>query len=105
MGPGIRHLPLIGRQADGTSARLLAVDPRTPLPEHGHGGNEYTIVLQGGFADETGTYTQGDVAELDENVTHRPVVGNEPCLCLVVTGAPLRFTQALPRLLQPLFGL
>ncbi|MEL0007354.1 MAG: ChrR family anti-sigma-E factor, partial [Luminiphilus sp.] len=30
------------------------------IPEHTHGGSEMTLVLQGGFADESGEYHPGD---------------------------------------------
>lgn len=75
------------------------------MPEHGHGGDEMTLVLAGAYKDELGLFGVGDIADLDEHVEHQPVVAsNEPCVCLVATQAPTRFRSLLMRLLQPVFG-
>ena len=36
-------------------------------------GTELTLVLAGGFSDETGHFLRGDLAEADASVDHRPV--------------------------------
>lgn len=85
----------------GYKTRLLRIRPGTVLPTHTHKGNEYTIVLAGGFSDQDGHYLRGDVAVADSTVTHRPVadpVGE--CLCLAVTDGPLRLTGPVGRLLN-----
>jgi putative transcriptional regulator len=74
------------------------------VPDHGHNGIEMTLVLQGSFADETGTFGVGDLEVADEELEHTPVAGEGlPCICLAATDAPLRFRTLMPRLLQPLF--
>jgi len=41
---------------------LLRLKPGRGLPMHRHVGAEYTVVLQGGYADSTGNYGVGDFA-------------------------------------------
>ena len=41
---------------------LLRLEAGHSLPEHKHAGYEYTVVLQGGYTDETGNYGVGDFA-------------------------------------------
>jgi putative transcriptional regulator len=94
--PGIRQIDLRLRRRGGESLRLLRIAPGSAMPQHGHNGTELTLVLAGSFADETGRFTRGDVAEVDEDVQHRPVVdGSEECICLIATDAPLRFGGGL----------
>lgn len=86
------------------SLRLLSIPADQAVPEHSHGGLELTLVLAGAFADATGTYRAGDVEVADDTLEHIPrTLGEEPCLCLAATDAPLRFRGVIPRLLQPLF--
>jgi len=86
------------------SVRLLHIPAGQAMPDHGHNGLEMTLVLQGSFSDETGTYGVGDIQVADDELEHTPVAGaGEPCICLAVTDAPLRFNAMIPRLLQPLF--
>ncbi|WP_404379105.1 ChrR family anti-sigma-E factor [Caenispirillum salinarum] len=104
MGPAVKGLDL---PVSGTSkARLFRIKPGAAMPQHSHNGPEYTMVLAGGFSDEMGSFVRGDVACADESMLHQPVADEgEPCLCLAVTDAPLRFTGMVPRLFQPFFGI
>lgn len=57
---------------------------RKMLP-HTHDGVEVTLVLEGGYRDETGAYAAGDVAMLGADVEHQPAVDpDRDCLCLTV---------------------
>jgi len=86
--------------------RLMKVAPGMALPEHGHTGQEMTLVLRGSFTDALGTYRTGDVADIDESVEHSPVACPKAgCICLVATDGKLRFKSVFGRLLRPLFGL
>ncbi len=86
------------------SARLLYIPPGQGVPDHGHNGLELTLVLQGSFTDETGSFGTGDLEIADQTLDHTPVAGPDaPCICLAATDAPLRFRAFMPRLLQPLF--
>jgi putative transcriptional regulator len=94
--PGIRHVNLLPRDAKGANLRLLRIAPGSAMPHHGHNGTELTLVLEGSFADEIGRFTRGDVAEVDVEIEHRPVVDSaEACVCLIATDAPLRFGGGL----------
>jgi putative transcriptional regulator len=101
LGPGIRDhlLPLKG----AGKLRLLRVAPKHHVPEHGHGGAELTLVLRGSFHDETGRYLRGDVADLDEDVAHHPLIdGDVDCICLVASEAPEQFHGLLAQQWQRL---
>ena len=76
------------------------------IPEHNHGGSEMTLVLQGGFADDSGVYHPGDFVYRQATDTHAPVaIDGEDCICLAVLDAPLHFTQWQHRWLNPLLRL
>ena len=102
LGAGIRQQVL---SADETgSLRLLFIPPGKAVPEHGHGGMELTLVLQGAFSDAEGAFGRGDVETAYADLEHQPVAEpGEPCICLAATDAPLRFLSLVPRLLQPMF--
>jgi putative transcriptional regulator len=103
LGPGVAHFRLPTRSGD---LRLLKVAPGRRMPEHGHGGTELTLLLRGSYSDETGSYYQGDIADLDEDVTHRPVASPfDGCICLIAWERPARFKSLLPRMVQPLTGM
>lgn len=86
--------------------RLMRIAPGRAMPEHGHGGEEMTMILSGAYNDSIGRFARGDVADLDEMVEHRPVVEqDEPCVCLVATEAPTRFKSTIARILQPMLGI
>ena len=102
LGGGIRQ-QILCDDRDG-SLRLLYIPAGRAVPEHGHGGLELTLVLQGSFSDSLGRFGRGDVEYAHDDVDHQPVAEpGEDCICLAATDAPLRFRAWLPRLLQPLF--
>lgn len=102
LGAGIRQC-ILSEGPDG-SLRLLYIPPGQAVPDHGHGGLEMTLVLQGSFHDETGQFGVGDIEIAAEDLEHTPIAGQGlPCICLAATDAPLRFRSWLPRLLQPVF--
>jgi putative transcriptional regulator len=105
IGLGIRLMPLAPRDASGTRLDLIRVAPGTALPQHAHTGPESTCVLQGAFADETGEYHVGDIAEGDVGLDHRPAaLAGGDCICLIATTGYLRADSLVVRLLQPIFG-
>ncbi|WGP00057.1 ChrR family anti-sigma-E factor [Saccharophagus degradans] len=72
------------------------------VAEHDHGGTEITVVLEGSFSDELGTYTVGDYIEKQPGDIHRPMATqNEDCLCLSVSEAPVKITGLLGKLINP----
>lgn len=102
LGMGVRQ-DILSANREG-SVRLFFIPPGQAVPNHSHNGLELTLVLQGSFSDETGSFGVGDLEIGDEHLHHTPTADpGDPCICLAATDAPLRFNAFLPRLLQPLF--
>lgn len=99
--PGVQEA-FIATSPDGPTASLLRIQAGRAVPRHTHHGEEYTMVLSGGFTDHLGSFRRGDVAITDDTVQHRPVADLDgDCLCLAVTDAPLRFAGPLGWLINP----
>jgi putative transcriptional regulator len=104
--PGIATFEIPLSTKSNSHLQLLRIGKGRSMPEHGHGGEELTVMLRGSYSDHTGRYTKGDVADLDEDIEHQPVVdSDEDCICLVATEAPTRFTSVWARLAQPFIGI
>jgi putative transcriptional regulator len=104
--PGVQMVELPLKHKDHGKLLLMRIAPGKSLPEHGHGGEEITMILSGAYTDKFGRFAAGDVADLDEHVDHKPIVeAGEACICLVATEAPTRFKSLPARLLQPLIGI
>jgi putative transcriptional regulator len=104
--PGIAKVDLPLSPGSRTHLQLLKIAPGKTMPEHGHGGEELTLVLKGSYSDHTGRYIKGDVADLDVDVEHEPRVdSDEECICLIATEAPTRFKSIWARLAQPFVGI
>lgn len=100
VGGGVRQAILPTSSA--ASARLLHIPAGVAVPDHGHRGTELTLVLQGAFSDEHDRFARGDIEIADEDVHHTPVAeGEQDCICLAATDAPLKFRALIPRLAQP----
>ncbi len=104
--PGLALFDLPVSNASSGKLFLMRIAPGMAMPEHGHGGEEITLILSGAYNDRFGRFAQGDVADLDESIEHQPVVETgAACICLVATEAPTRFKSWPARLLQPLIGI
>ncbi|MFT3673407.1 ChrR family anti-sigma-E factor [Aestuariivirga sp.] len=104
--PGIAKFDIPLSPGSRTHLQLLRIAPGKTLPDHGHGGEELTLILRGSYSDHTGRYLAGDVADLDEDTEHAPRVDSEvECICLVATEAPTRFKSFWARLAQPFVGI
>ncbi len=105
LGMGAYQIPI--QLADtSTIARLLRIPAGKPVPEHGHAGQELTLVLAGSFRDGSDVFARGDLEEADASLTHQPLASEgEDCICLAVTDAPLKFKSWLVRLIQPVLGI
>lgn len=91
-GPGLRSVALPVPTGKGGMVSLLRIEPGQAMPIHTHRGEEMTLVLSGGFTDETGRFTRGDVEVAGGDVEHQPVaMADQACICLAVTDAPLLF--------------
>lgn len=102
MGLGLKRLKLdVGSAMEVELYRIAA---GSKIPRHSHGGNEYTMVLCGGFTDERGNYGPGDVCVNGPADTHQPVADDdEVCYALAVRDGGLRFTGILG-MVQKLVG-
>ena len=105
LAPGSHHLALT-QPGSSTRVFLLKVQPGMPVPEHGHRGQELTLVLSGAFDDRHLHFGRGDVQEADPELEHQPIAAaGEACVCLVVVDQRLRFRTWAARLLQPFIGI
>jgi len=80
----------------GVDARLFKIRPGAEIPHHDHIGQELTLVLQGGFSDENGTYHRGDVCVGETGEPHTPIgLPGEACVCYAVSLGGYRFKNPL----------
>jgi putative transcriptional regulator len=93
----------IGLHGDTHRVSLLRLEPGKGLPVHRHVADEFTIVLQGGYTDNTGNYGIGDFAVGPGPAEHEPIADpGEPCIALIVVEKPIVLTGVWGRLLNPL---
>lgn len=98
IGPGMRYSMIEIPHAAPSSVFLLKIAPGRTLPQHSHGGCEFTQVLRGAFHDGRARFDAGDFDETDPHVTHQPVVtADGECICLAYLEAPLRFESWVAR--------
>jgi putative transcriptional regulator len=85
---------------------LLHIRAGGEIPAHAHHGSEMTLVLQGGFEDQSGIYGPGDFLFRSGDECHAPrAFADEDCICLAVLDAPLRFTSWKYRWMNPFLRL
>jgi putative transcriptional regulator len=104
--PGWRRLPGgYGMKkvacADGKDGRvwLLKAPGGKGLLRHRHKGDEWTVVMQGAFSDDTGHYGVGDFAQLPDGYEHRPMAqGAQDCVCLIMIRNAPHYTTMTGRL-------
>lgn len=101
-GPGIQRLTLdTGSDAE---TEIYRIEGGTSVPRHSHEGSEFTLVVSGGFTDETGSYGPGDLCVKGPADTHQPVADDgEVCITLAVRDGGLKFT-GLMGIIQKLVG-
>lgn len=104
-GLGVQQARL-SRTTDGRRLYLLKARPGTPLPRHSHRGQEWTLLLAGGYKSGPDQYVAGDLHQEDEACTHDLRIDTDgPCIALIADEGRLRFPNPLLRLLQPFVGL
>lgn len=105
IGLGLWVLPIPLSEGVVGKLTLVKVAPGVAIPEHGHSGSELTIILDGAYTDELGTFKVGDVADIDDTVEHRPVAhSDQGCICLTATEGRSQFKGLMARLIAPLAG-
>ena len=106
LGPGVWHYRLALSDGVQGDLRLLKISAGRAMPDHGHGGGELTLVLDGAYADQTGEYRAGDIQDVDESIEHTPMADpNMGCICLIASEQPARFKGWIGKLLQPFTGM
>ncbi len=101
VSPDISSVELC-RDSNGAKVELLKIKPGGSATTHTHLGDEYTVILEGSFSDESGLYSRGDFLVRDESDQHTPVATQDrECICLAVTEGPIQFTGLFSRLLNP----
>jgi putative transcriptional regulator len=82
---------------------LLRLHPGQGLPVHHHAGSEFTVVLQGGYTDNTGNYGVGDFAVGPGTADHEPIADpGEPCIALIALERPIVLSGSWSWLFNPL---
>jgi len=105
MGPGMSHARLWNGPND-ERLWLLKARGGVVVPEHGHNGDEWTLILKGSYRTELGQFGIGDMDVAGEDIVHQPLIdAGEECVCLVLTEGPIRLQGLVSRLMQPLIGL
>ncbi len=106
LAPGVQHIPL-SLSVGGVRARVVKFKPGFTIPEHSHTGLEMVLVLDGELAD-TATreiFRTGDSSRREEGNTHsQHVTSRDPCVCLVVSTAPIVPTSMWGKVLKMLTG-
>jgi putative transcriptional regulator len=106
LGFGVWHLPLPLSPAAKGDLRLIKVAAGHAMPEHGHGGAELTLILEGSYSDTIGHFGVGDLADLDQDVEHSPVADKKTgCICLIASEDKAKFKGLFARIVQPFVGL
>lgn len=99
---GIRRLKLdASSQAE---IELYRIEPGCMVPRHSHKGSEFTLVVAGGFSDESGSFGPGEISVKGPEDTHQPIGDMDGvCYALAVRDGGLRFTGVIG-LVQRMFG-
>lgn len=103
IAPGLSYRAFFKR--GGTRVQLIRVEPGHGVADHTHEGAELSVVLVGGYTDETGQYGAGDFQTASPAIQHAPNADADGvCIILTVTDAPLVFRKWLPRFVARLAG-
>lgn len=104
IGLGIQRaiLPVQGQER----LYLLRARAGFQVPAHGHRGEEWTLLLQGGYTCGGIQYGPGDLHHADSTIVHNfQIDAGEECIALIADAGPLRFESPLLRFLQTFIGL
>lgn len=106
IAPGIKRFKLNDQPRREGAFQLLHLAPGVVLSKHSHNDRELTYLVTGSYTDELGRFKAGDIADLDDHATHRPLVDSEePCIALIATQSPVRFTGVFGKIMQPFVGI
>ncbi len=81
--------------------KFLEIPPGKSMPRHGHEGSEATLVMHGGYRDESGHYNKGDLVLANDSHVHSPIASEETgCLCLVIYSGSIKFKGIIGSILN-----
>ena len=106
--PGVAVRDVLGNRKtkNGERLYLLKVKAGMRMPEHTHQGEEWALILSGGYHVDGKTYRRGDLHFENETNSHAPVTcEGEDCICLAMTEAPLVMKGWFPKLVQKVVGI
>ncbi|KCZ82603.1 anti-ECFsigma factor ChrR [Hyphomonas adhaerens MHS-3] len=104
-GLGVQRARL-GRNRRGERLYLLRAKPGLPVPRHSHSGQEWTLVLAGGYKSGSQQFVAGDLHQEDEGCMHDLRIDDDgPCISLIVDEGKLKFANPLLKLFQPVLGI
>jgi putative transcriptional regulator len=104
-GPGFRWSNVTLPHDKTANIMLMRIATGRKMPDHGHTGSEFTLVLKGSFSDKDGRYFSGDLSEVDAETEHQPIVDQEgECICLAAVEGSLRLRGFFGRFLNPFMG-
>ena len=92
--PGVTRLKL---DADSSAeVELYRIEAGRRVPRHTHNGDEFTLVVSGGFSDGMGSYGPGTICYKTPHDTHQPVADDDgTCFALAISNGGLKFTGVL----------
>ncbi len=104
--PGVSVFDVPLSKGTKTKLKMLKLGQGRTMPEHGHGGEELTLILKGSYHDKMGRFSAGDVADLDAEIEHQPIVdSNEDCICVIAFETRAKYKTILAKLAQPFVGI
>lgn len=106
IAPGIKQINLSEQHRRMGAFKLLHLAPGVVLSAHSHNDRELTYVVKGSYQDEIGRFKAGDIADLDGEVAHQPVVDtDEPCIALIASHSPVKYNGLFGKIMQPFVGI
>jgi len=91
VAPGLRMAKVTPPATASARLLLMKIAPGTAMLDHGHEGEEITLVLSGAVEDGGERFGAGAFIEADASIQHQPVAAEgETCICLVAMDGHIR---------------
>lgn len=104
VSPGVKFAHVL-TDASGAKLGFMHAAAGAEVAEHGHSGEELTLVLSGGFTDGASRFARGDLQTTNEDIVHQPLTdADSDCLLLVTVQGSIRPTSLLGRIFLPFTG-
>ena len=104
LGRGLSQYRILFDDVD-IEANIYRIAPGVSVPVHSHEGTELTLVLAGGFSDETGSFGPGDIAIQESGATHQPVADDDgECIVFAINEGQIKLANPIGRVLSYLVG-